>query len=53
MKRLLIAGAALVVLAAGTWLIAGFEDDPLEGRRDRTSAHRDDDRTREVRRRRY
>jgi len=42
MKKLLIAGAALVALAAGIWLIAGFEDDPLEGRRDRTSAHRDD-----------
>lgn len=42
MKRLLIAGAVLVALAAGTWLIAGFEEDPLEGRRDRNSAHRDD-----------
>jgi hypothetical protein len=34
MKRLLIAGAGLVVLAAGIWLVANPEEKSAEGRRD-------------------
>jgi len=42
MKKLLIAGAALVVLAAGIWLVAAPEEEPAEGRRDEATTESDE-----------
>jgi len=42
MKRLLIAAAALVVLAAGFWLVANPEEESAEGRRDEANTTSDE-----------